>query len=230
LPVNDTQREALRKVYGETANRDGTLYPGQPFGGEGDPAGWQAWITGINPRGLQVNQPSLRYGFGTQLWKYMIFNDPEWDYTQYDLSTFKKDTELAASFLNATNPDLSAFKAKGHKLILWHGWADAALSALGTIHYYDEVKARDPKADDFLRMFLMPGVLHCAGGEGPDNVDWVSVITDWVEQGKAPERIVARKLREGGTVSRTRPLCPYPQRAVYNGAGSTDDEKNFACR
>ncbi len=120
-------------------------------------------------------------------------------------------------------------RRKGHKLLLWHGWSDAGLSPLGTIKYYESVKARDPKAGDYVQMFLMPGVLHCGGGSGPDNADWAAAIDGWVESGKAPARIVARK-SAGGAVTRTRPLCPYPQHAVYSGTGSTDQAENFVCK
>jgi feruloyl esterase len=229
LPLPDAQRAALKKIYGPTTTRDGVVYPAQPFGGETEPAGWQAWISGPSPLG-QRNEPSLRFGFGVNLFKYIVFNDPNWDYTKYDFANFKKDTELAASFLNATNPDLSAYRAKGHKVIMWHGWADAGLSPLATIKYYEEVKTRDPKADDFMRMFMMPGVLHCAGGAGPDNVDWVTAMVDWVENGKAPDRVIARKMGPNAVVTRTRPLCPYPQRAEYKGSGSTDEADSFVCR
>jgi feruloyl esterase len=222
------QRAALRTIYAPTRAGGETVFPGQPFGGEGDVAGWPAWISGAVREG-QPPSPSLRYAFGTQLFKYLVFSDPEWDYAKYDLSTWRADTKRTASYLNATNPDLSAFKNKGHKLLLWHGWADAGLSPLATIKYYDEVKARDPKADEFVRMFLMPGVLHCGGGSGPDNADWASAIDAWVESGKAPERILAQK-GTGANVVRTRPLCAYPQHAVYTGTGSTDQAENFTCK
>jgi tannase/feruloyl esterase len=131
--------------------------------------------------------------------------------------------------MNATNPDLSAFKARGGKLILWHGWADTALTPLGSVRYFDQVKARDAAANDYFRMFLMPGVLHCGGGAGPDQADWSAAIVDWVEKGTAPDRVVAKKTAQGA-VTRTRPICPYPQRAVYSGSGSTDDAASFACK
>ena len=131
--------------------------------------------------------------------------------------------------INATNPNLDAFKAKGHKLVLWHGWSDAGLSPLGTIKYYESVKARDPKLDAFVKMFMLPGVLHCGGGPGPDNADWAAAIDGWVESGQAPERIIAQK-GSGAAVTRTRPLCAYPQHAVYTGTGSTDQAENFVCR
>jgi len=91
------------------------------------------------------------------------------------------------------------------------------------------VQARDSKAAEYFRMFLMPGVLHCAGGPGPDNADWTSAIADWVENAKAPERVVASKM-SAGAVTRTRPLCAYPQHAVYKGSGSLDEADSFACR
>ena len=228
LPLSETKKAALKKVYAATTNREGEIYPPQPFGGEGQAAGWPAWITGGGPA-LAGQNPTLRFAFGTNVFKYIVFNDPSWDYSTYDLSHWRKDTALAATFLNATNPDLSAFKSRGGKLVLWHGWADAALTPLASIRYHDQVYARDAGARDYLRTFMMPGVLHCGGGNGPDSVDWPSLIAGWVENGQPPERVIARKVANGAP-SRTRPLCPYPQKAVYNGTGSTDDEKNFVCR
>ena len=226
--LSAAQQAALKTIYAPTRAGNAVAYAGQPFGGEGDAAGWPAWISGTVRDG-QPPAPSLRYSFGTQLFKYLVFSDPDWDYTKYDLSTWQTDTQRTAAFLNATSSDLSAFKSKGHKLLLWHGWADAGLSPLATIKYYEDVKARDPKAGEFVEMYLMPGVLHCAGGAGPDNADWAAAIDGWVESGKAPVRIVAQKMA-GGAVLRSRPLCPYPQHAVYSGTGSTDEERNFVCR
>jgi tannase/feruloyl esterase len=225
--LSDAQRTALGKVYAETPGKDGAIYPAQPFGGEGETAGWPSWITGggqSTPQG-----PSLRYAFGTQFFKFFVFNDPSWDFHKYDVTNARTDARLAGTVLNATNPDLSAYKAKGHKLIMWHGWSDPALTALGSIKYYDEVRERDQNAREYFRFFLMPGVLHCGGGSGPDNVDWSAAIADWVENGKSPDRIIARKVGSDGTAMRTRPLCPYPQHVVYNGSGSIDDAASFKC-
>jgi feruloyl esterase len=233
--VTDAQRAVLKAIYGETKNAEGVIYPAQPFGGEGESAGWSLWITGVNPMFMNSPQkaPSLRYGFGADMFRYFVFNDPSFDYTRYDLSTYKKDTAIAATFLNATDPNLDAFKNRGGKLLLWHGWSDPALTALASVQYFEQVQARDPKAGEYFRMFMMPGVLHCAGGPGPDSVDWAAAIDEWVEKGKAPERLVAEKRTGVGaaaTVARSRPICAYPQRAVYSGTGSTDDAANFACR
>ena len=226
--LSAAQQAALKTIYAPTRAGSDVVFPGQPFGGEGDAAGWPAWISGAQSAAGQAN-PALRYSFGTQLFKYIVFNDPEWDYTKYDLSTWQQDTMRTAAYLNATSPNLDAFKSKGHKLLLWHGWADAGLSPLATIKYYDEVKKRDPKADAYVRMFLLPGVLHCAGGPGPDRVDWAAAIDGWVESGKAPDRVIAQK-GAAPAVTSSRPVCPYPQHAVYRGTGSTDEAENFVCK
>lgn len=229
----EEQLQAVEEIYAPPTTEDGPLYVGQPFGGEGHVEGWKNWITGIYEDvfdGTDGAVPSLQWAFGTEFYKYLVFGDPDWDYTRYDFSSWEEDVAFTRSFMNATDPDLSALAAEGHKLILWHGWSDAALSALGSIAYYENVEAADPDLRQYFRMFLMPGVLHCGGGPGPDQVDWLTVITDWVEHDRAPERIIASKADADGQVVRTRPLCPYPQRAVYLGSGTTDDADNFVCR
>ncbi len=228
--LTKAQQSVLAQIYAPTTNASGEIYSAQPFGGESEVDGWRSWITGINqPVYALSKSPSLRFAFGTEMFKYFIFHDPAWDYTKYDLSTWKKDTALAAGYLNATDTNLDAFKKKGGKVVMWHGWADPALTALGSTKYYEQVEARDPAVRDYLRLFLAPGVLHCAGGPGPDRADWPKVITDWVEKGTVPQSVIAAKVVDGKTV-RTRPLCPYPQRAVYKGNGSTDDASHFECR
>ena len=113
--------------------------------GESEVDGWRSWITGTNQPVFALSKsPSLRFAFGTEMFKYFIFHDPAWDYTKYDLSTWKKDTALAAGYLNATDPNLDAFKKKGGKVVIWHGWSDPALTALGSTKYYEQVEARDP--------------------------------------------------------------------------------------
>ena len=228
--LTEAQRTALKTIYGETKNKDGVITPAQPVGGEGEAInGWAQWIVGGAAPLPGQTAPSARFAFGTEMFKYFVFDDPSWDYSRYEFSNYKRDTARAATFLNATNANLDAFKARGGKLILWHGWSDPALTALGSIKYYDQVQARDPKAGEYFRMFLMPGVLHCAGGPGPDTADWTAAIADWVENAKAPERVVARKAA-AGAVARTRPLCAYPQHAVYKGSGSIDEAESFVCR
>ena len=227
--LTDAQKKLLTALYGETRVNGELVYPAQPFGGEGHADGWSAWIVGISKMLLGFQKvPSARFAFGTEMFKNFILGDPNWDYTKYDFRNFRKDSALAASILNATNPNLDAFKASNGKLVIYHGWSDAGLSALGTLRYVDQVRVRDPQSDDYMRTFMMPGVLHCGGGPGPDRANWTKVIEEWVEKGIAPERVIASKT-EGGKIVRTRPLCAYPLRAVYSGSGSIDEEKNFTC-
>ncbi len=137
--------------------------------------------------------------------------------------------EKLAPVLNATDPNLNAFSARGGKLILYHGWNDAALPPMNTINYFQSVVARlgQRQANGFMRLYMAPGMQHCAGGPGPDNFgqivtraqsdpqhDLTLALERWVEQGVAPEAVIATK-RQGATPEapalRTRPLCPYPQ-------------------
>jgi feruloyl esterase len=237
--LTKVERSALERVYEPVMINRRVAYPGQPVGNEAAPGGWSAWITGVNAGAMTATgngAPTIQGGFGTEFFKYIVFADSAWDYTKYDLSHWETDTRSAAAVLNAVNPDLSAFKARGGKLILAHGWSDPALNALVTIKYFDAVRSRDASASDYVRLYMMPGVLHCQGGPGCDVIDWYTPIADWVERGKAPGSIIAGKATPSSAVpsaspySRTRPLCPYPQHAVYSGQGSTDDASSFSCK
>jgi feruloyl esterase len=158
-----------------------------------------------------------------------VYGDSTWEYSRAGKS-FARDSRRFASVTDADNPNITRFAARTGKLILWHGWADPALNPLATIDYYGKVLAADPRAREYVRLFMEPGVLHCGGGNGPSSVAWLRLMTDWVERAKAPEQVVATKRDSTGRVTRTRPLCAYPQRAVYKGQGSTDDASNFVCR
>lgn len=222
------QRQAIAVIYGGAHDQNGLIYPGFTSGAECDPNQWIAWIVGPAPQLLgESHVPDLMFAFGTQIYKYLVFNDPDWDYSTYDFSHFEKDTRLAASFLNATNPDLDAFHAHKGKLILWHGWADTALPAKATIDYYNRVQAHDPQSADYCRLFMVPGCFHCGGGPGVTEVDWLSVIVDWVEHGQAPDKIIASKKEKSGDVI-TRPIYPYPETVIYKGSGDPAKAENFA--
>lgn len=227
--LTPAQKAALKVIYAPTMSREGEIHPAQPFGGEGQTAGWPTWITGTAATTTPGQSPSLRFTFSTGVFKYLIFNNPDWDYSTYDLDNWKKDTALAATYLNATDPNLQPFRSRGGKLIVWHGWADPALTPLASIRYYDQVMTRDGAAADAFKMFLLPGVLHCGGGLGPATVDWPTLIDNWVEGSQAPDRVVATR-NVNGAVTMSRPLCAYPQKAVYSGSGSVNDAQNFSCR
>lgn len=177
--------------------------------------------------------PSPRpYGGAWGLFRYVVF-DPDWDFRSFNLANDSARAEkMAGPILNATNPDLRAFLARGGKLIQFHGWNDAVLVPGVSVEYYQNVlkmMGDAGKVQDGYRLFMVPGMAHCDGGEGTDHFDMLAALEGWVEKKQAPDRIVASRVKEG-KVDRTRPLCPYPEVAAYKGAGNTDDTANFACR
>jgi len=222
------QLEAVRAIYSGPEIDGQQVFAGFPFGGENDPGGWDTWITGGGDR-FGPGIPNLHWAFGTEMFKYLIFDDPDFDYSRYDFANWESDIAAADRLLSAVETDLSGLRDSGGKLLFWHGWSDPALTALGTIDYYEAVEARDPQVRDYSRLFLAPGVLHCGGGPGPDRVDYLSAIGGWVEDGQAPDRLLAQKIDEEGQVTVSRPLCSFPQIAVYNGSGDTSSAASFDC-
>jgi feruloyl esterase len=237
------QLAALRRLYDGLRDSKGKLiYPGYAMGGEAEQGGWGPWITGAAP------EKSLLFGFGTNFFKYIVYGDKDWDYRKFSVEREYKDAVAkAAAMLDATDPDLRRFKARGGKLILYHGWCDAAIPAQGAIDYYESVvkKMGAKQTAEFVRLFMVPGMQHCAGGAGPSlfgqggvaqgdpRTNIAAALERWVEQGVAPEEIIATKYRKGmdasSGVERTRPLCAYPKVAKYKGSGSIDDAANFEC-
>ena len=214
------QIKALNTVLAGMKNpRTGEqLHPGWPVGANPNPT----MVVGREPE--QVAIDTFR----------ALFQNPGWDYHTID---FDKDIALSDKLGNrlmnaADESRLKALFARGGKIVLYHGWSDPNISALLGIKYYtDAVKANGGKSKtyDFIRLFMVPGMGHCGGGEGPNTFDKMEVITKWVEEGKAPDRIIAVHTGPNGTVDRSRPLCPYPEVAKYLGKGSIDDAGNFTC-
>lgn len=220
--LSKKQRRALRTLYEGVSNDDGQIYPGFPIGAEGGEGGLFEWQVGPIP-GL-VN---LGFAFSTNIYKYFIFQDPEWDYATYDFDEWEETTHLAGTVLNATDPNLEPFAARGGKMIMWHGWADAALPATATIDYYEAVLDHDPDAMDYVRLFMVPGCYHCGGGPGVSNVDWLDEIVQWVEGGEAPDKIIASRAQSDGKPDITRPLYPYPAQATYDEKGDPYKADSF---
>jgi feruloyl esterase len=238
--LTSAQVAAVRKVYAGPRNpRTGKLiFPGYEAGAEAAPGGWSAWITGPFPL---AGAPTIQAFFGNQFFTYIVYEDPAWDYRKmnfdYDVSFADNTT---AGTINSTDPDLSRFRAHGGKLIEWHGWDDPAIAPRSAIGYFQSVVDRSGQGEralretqEFFRLFLAPGVLHCGGGPGPNVFDTVAPLVRWVEQGVAPDRILATKYNgdnPANGVAMTRPLCSFPQFAEHKGKGSTNDAANFVCK
>jgi feruloyl esterase len=201
------QLAAIKAVYNPLVIDGKQIYPGFPFGLEAEKGSWDTWITGT---GSDIpNGPSLHHMFSTNIFKYLVFNDSTWDYSKYDFKNFAGQTAYASSYLDATSTDYSAFKKRNGKIIFYHGWNDPALSAYATIEHYEGILKGDKDAPSYARLFLLPGVLHCGGGPGCDNVDWVKLIVDWVEKSKEPDQVVASKTVQGKIINKA--IFPYPK-------------------
>ena len=208
------------------------------YAGLRDPSGQQFWPP--YEVGSELGWPGHifePFSIPTSYFQFMVFQDPEWDWKTFDFTdpeNFAVMTDAhyrLGPILNATEADLSAFEELGGKLIMYHGWSDQNIAPRNSINYYQtvvETVGDESKTQNFLRLFMAPGMQHCNGGPGPDTFDSLAALEQWVEEGNAPEQIIASHLTDG-EVDRTRPLCPYPQVAQYTGEGSTDDAANFVC-
>ena len=194
-------------------------------------------ITGLVP-GSELNWTDLGWtnsarSTGLELYRYLVYGDPSWTIDRFDFDTdIVKAEEGDDETLNALDPDLGPFFARGGKLFAYHGWSDAQISPLNATQYYERVVESVGSADevhDAYRLFMAPGMGHCRGGEGPSVFDKMAEIEAWVEEGTAPDRVVATKLGPDGAVEVSRPLCAYPARAVYNGTGDPKREESFSC-
>jgi hypothetical protein len=221
------QVAALEKILGGLPGAKGRLFPGYVVGGMAGGGGWVDWITG------GTAGKSLAFAFGSNFFGNVVYEKKDWDFQTFqpDRDTKLAD-EKAAAIFNSTNPDMSKFAARGGKLILYHGWSDAAITPLSTIEYYKTIR----QSEKFARLFMVPGMGHCSGGPGPNDFggspgvsgdalhDIDAALERWVEEGVAPSQLIATKGQ------RTRPLCPYPQVATYKGSGSTEDASSFVCK
>ena len=234
------QVAALKKIYAGPHDAQGhEIFPGFLPGGEDGPGGWGLWIFGPAPA------KSLMAFFGIGYFADMVYEAPDWDYKTFQLEAALKLAEArTASALNATDPDLKPFQARGGKLIVYHGWNDPAIPALNTVDYYQGVLAKmGGDADSFVRLYMVPGMQHCDDGPGADSFGQVGQLTfddphhsvdasleRWVEKGVAPGTIIASKYSDDRQHPKmTRPLCAYPQAAQYKGKGDTNNAGSFVC-
>jgi len=241
--LTDPQIAALKKIYAGPKNSKGEqLFPGDQPGGEGGLGGWGTWITGLS------QGKSLQSAFAQGFFADMAFQNASWDFRSFNFDRdFRTADDKMAPVMNGTNPDLKPFKNRGGKLIIYHGWSDAAISPVNAVNYYRSVAAKlgQRHTGDFVQLYMVPGMQHCYGGPGPNDFgvnpaasadpqhSISTALERWVESGVAPDKIIAAKHKvdanPASEVVRTRPLCPYPQVARYKGSGSTDEAANFSC-
>jgi feruloyl esterase len=216
------QVDAIKTVYDGPADRYGPIFFGFPFGAENvGPNGWGTWLTG----GSASGSPNAAYSFGVGIMRYFVHHDSSWDYVDYDWDRYRDEFVPMGAVLNATNPDLSGFRANGGKLLMFHGWSDVALTAHMSIDYYERAVAFDATAEDDVRLFMMPGVLHCFGGAGPSMVDWLDVLETWHDSGDAPAELTATYPNKAGS----RKICAWPRQAQFTG-GDPESVDSYECR
>ena len=237
--LTDGQLEAIRQIYAGTSNpatRE-RIFPGFAHSSENA------------LRQVLVGLP-IPGGSSFSFFRDGIFADPAWNFRAFDFSVepARTDNTMAGSetygaALNANDPDLRPFAHRGGKLILYHGWSDPFITPYNTINYYESVVsligghrprgAALQRTQDFARLFMVPGMWHCAGGPGPNTFDMVTALEAWVEKRKAPRRVLGTKYvgdNPNNAVVLTRPLCAYPRVAHYKGEGDPSDAASFICR
>ncbi len=238
------QVQGAQKIYGPAINSETgkEILPGYSPGAEADPANWVLWISGARSSKFTV-QAFIANSFFAD----MVFGNPKMD---LDTINFGSDVKLAdekvGTIIDSASPDLRAFKVHGGKLIQYAGWGDAAIPPQGSVNYFESVQAKMGDTKNFYRLFMVPGMSHCGGGEGPNvfgngvavpnadaSDDVVMAMDQWVERGTAPSKIIATRYignNPAKGVQYTRPLCPYPQDAQYNGSGDPNQAGSFRCR
>ena len=233
--LTPAQADAVAKIYGGPISNGEPYFPGFMPGSEAVTTGLfgggsgSGWMNVIVPREPGGN--SADFGLADNTMKYLVHvpPKPDWDFREFDFDRDIPMLEGWGALANAKDPDLAKFRARGGKIIMTYGWADSILQPLMGVNYYERaVEENGPDTPDFFRLFMAPGMAHCAGGIGPDQHDAVSAIIDWVESDEAPDSIVARKIVDG-EVTRSRRWCPYPEVARHTGRGSIDDAANFRC-
>lgn len=214
------EMRSVQTFYGGLRNSKGELiFSGQALG---------------NPLPALISSPDGPGSFAVDSIRILGFQDANYDWRQFDLDRDMPRIDAAAGFVDAVDPDLRAFKAHGGKLLLYAGWRDTGITPENTVLYYESVRAEmsgdhassgDREQDDWMRLFLAPGMGHCRGGPGVDTFDTLTALEQWRERGVAPDQMPATG-RESGLA---RPVCAYPAYAKYDGSGNLKDAANWSC-
>ena len=188
--------------------------------------GWNFWVYS------EGNPQTIWAEYGLSFLQYMAVepDQPELELKNIDYDEWaRKDMQLIRELSYSEDPDLSAFKKNGGKMITYFGWADQALNPMAFLNYYEAAQKKTKDLESTYRAFMVPGMFHCNGGLGLDSIDAMTPLINWVEAGKAPDQIIAKRWR-GGKMKMSRPICPYPQVSKYSGSGDINVAKNFKCQ
>jgi feruloyl esterase len=223
------QVATAKTIYADAKNAKGELiFPGYAYGGESS----YNLLRGVVALGN--NQPDVAKDaapgdlqLGT--FRYLAHQDANWDWKTFNIDTDPALAKKMGGFIDAVETDMSAFKNRGGKLLIFHGWADPAIQPEHSIDYYNNVLARMGKnQSEWLSLFMVPGMGHCAGGAGPNQIDWMTALETWREKGEAPASILGKG--KNGDTPMSRPICPYPQVATYKGSGDINEAASFLCK
>jgi feruloyl esterase len=254
--LTPAQLGMLRKLVSPVFARGHSGFYGYPLSGSdrGDASwGWSEWFFGtlppvpdrsgklnfrgdVLPEGADRGKGPNQFLLGERFFRYMVMNDPEYDARTFQLTRDMPHLqERLGAVLDADDTDLGPYIRSGGKLLIWHGWSDPAIPPSMAIELYTRILqdtrrqlGQSPTAEA-VRLFMVPGVQHCGGGNGLTDFDPLAAMEDWVEHGQAPDRITAWQRVEGKRV-RSRPLCPYPKTPRYQGSGNPDEAANFDCK
>ncbi len=228
----DQEIAALKQYYASVKLAGRTIYPGHPVGSEVSAPGYDGiarpgWIPWL----LNENGPALLDLLGSDFFRYMVFvkDDPDFDWTEFDYAARPDNLTQFRDIVDAVDPDLRPYRDSGGKLISYFGWADPDINPLTAIDYHDAVDERvGGNVNDFYRLFMVPGMFHCAGGPGPDVFDVMTPLINWVEAEQTPASI-STEHKEKGETQYSRPLCPYPQVARLQSGVDPNDANSFRC-
>lgn len=222
------QVATVKRLYDPVKNSKGELiFPGYAYGGETSYNMMRGILGAPGETDIAKDPAPGDLQLGT--FRYLANQNPNWDWKAFNIDT---DTALAkknGGFIDAVETDMSAFRNRGGKLLMYHGWSDPAIPAEHSVVYYNNVlKKMGKNQDNWMGLFMVPGMGHCAGGAGPNQVEWMTALETWREKGETPKSILGKG--KIGETPMTRPLCPHPQVATYKGSGDTNDAANFACK
>jgi feruloyl esterase len=208
--LSEPQLKTVETFYGGVKNSKGELiFSGQALG---------------NPIGAQ--RPTNQSPGGVFDLVRIAYNNPDFDWHNFDLDRDMKFLDEKIGYVDAVNPDLSKFKTSGGKLLITHGWSDTGITPETSVWYYESILEKmGQNQSDWVRLFMAPGMGHCGGGPGVNTFDSIGTLEKWVEKGVAPDTMLGT-----GAQGLTRPLCPYPQFAEYKGSGDLKDGANWACK